>query len=108
MSDKTVTVAMPFGQTDVGVLAGEPPLVVNGDPGGGYNITHTPSGYCINGGGCYGSVREAARVRDAVIGLLDWSQDGAAITRQVKRDPVLRQKLVAAGLRMKRSTMKGA
>ena len=106
---ETITVATFLGQMDTSIRGGKPPLVVNMDPiSGYYNITHTPSGYSINGGGSYTNVKEARKVRNAVFGLLDWSQDGAAIARQVKRDPILWQKLVDAGLSLKRSTQKGA
>ena len=104
-----ITVATWLGPMDASIRGGKPPLVVNMDPiSGYYNITHTPSGYCINGGVSYTNAKEARKVRNAVIGLLDWSQDGATITRQVKRVPILRHKLEDAGLNLKRSTQKGA
>ena len=102
-----ITVLTWLGPMDTPIRGGKPPLVVNVDPiNGYYNITHTPSGYSINGVRSYTNVKEARKVRNAVLGLLDWTQEGKAITRQVKRDPVLRQKLVDAGLNLTAAGLK--
>ena len=98
MSTPTVAIQTPVGKLDTPVLGGAPPLVVNEDLiSGGYNVTHTRSGYCINAGP-YDDANAALAVRDAVIDLLNWRQGRLAIQRQVKADKELRQRLIEAGL----------